>query len=1275
MTNCKKLMLILLPCALIVGIFGVRFLRRAVATTYTKSRPKVLAEGEPRLKVQLGHSAEVRAVAFSHDGNFVLTGSEDRTAILWEVASGKEIRRFVGHKAGINAVAFSPDNRFILTGSGQIQLHTDVTSEAQSPDATARLWDLNTGKEILLIQADSGAITSVTFSPDGSHLLAGAFTFHEEIVENVAYVWDAKTGKKIREFKHHLGWEAGSRSYVSFSPDGELALIGFEEDTKHIGPQLWDIAAGKKVRQFSGAEFAAFSHDGHRIFLSNGSILNSLTGELIKRPPVSQLAMCVFSSEGQFMTCRKRSREDTIPATDWGDRNVAVWDVNKGQQILSIFEPSRKDRSIFEPPRKDIWVPTSAAVFSSDGNLILIGGDKGGAYLYDIESKEKKNNFQGQSISLIGNFSPTGHFITTENSLWDTVKGKQIKLVPQNEKAILCPDGRQLLLYRKLVFKEQIGAYEVDRERWEGALFDLQTEKKTRYYLGQNESLAFRPLFSPNCQTVVTGALDSQVEKISLISVSTGKLVREIVLGGPNSTPIPYNVAFSPDGRYIFAPIFPELKNGSYVPIFPELSEDGNDGDLGSAGGLFSVESGELIRRFKVPSEWPDIAAVSFSPDGRFVILGNNLGQNSRPTQKIIMFDVSTGKQVNKFEGHSEGITAIAFSPDGRFVLTAGEDRFVILWDAATAKMIRKFESDLSNGLSASFSPDGRFILTGSHDGAMAIWDFTSGKELCRLITFTNDDWFVITPDGRFDTNNLEDIKGLHWIMSNDPLKPLPLEIFMRQYYEPRLLARLLAGEKLKPLPSLSELNRTQPEVKILDIKPDSAETVEVTVEAANVKSSTQKDVLGNPLESGVYDVRLFRNGQLVGYMPTNDSKMDPSSFWSWFTSEPTNDGSMILNADGKATLKFSHIKWPRTGIEQVEFSAYAFNSDRIKSATDRKTYTLMPKPTPIEGRAYLIRLGVNAYEREGLNLRYAANDARRMDDLATRLAGQGEYTEVVSVSLISDYAVALADGRSITAQDATIQQVREGRKHITENTATKAHLHAVLDVLAGRQANAALLKDIPNVDKLRPARPEDLVLLSASSHGYTDSEGIFYLVPSDSGPALPSSPEFRSRCVSSDELSRWLRDVDAGDLVMIVDACHSAAIVEGTDFKPGPMGSRGLGQLSYDKGMRILTATQVDNVALETNQIRQGLLMYALLQDGLASWLADYKPKDKSIMLTEWLSYCVERVPHLYEEMRDGRIRGTFDPRELENNKTQQPSLFDFARKQRREVIVARQP
>ena len=302
------------------------------------------------------------------------------------------------------------------------------------------------------------------------------------------------------------------------------------------------------------------------------------------------------------------------------------------------------------------------------------------------------------------------------------------------------------------------------------------------------------------------------------------------------------------------------------------------------------------------------------------------------------------------------------------------------------------------------------------------------------------------------------------------------------------------------------------------------------------------------------------------------------------------------------------------------------------------------------------ISLGVNAAGRDSLRLRYAANDARAVQ---TQVAGQlaalpdaDKYAEVVGVALISD---------------------TDERGQTVANSATKAHLQAVIDVLAGRTPNAALLRDIPNADKLRPARPEDLVIISASSHGYTDGEGIFYLVPSDAGQAAVGSAEFREHCVSSDELSRWLRDVDAGELALVVDACHSAAAVEGTDFKPGPMGSRGLGQLSYDKGMRILTATQAADVALENNSLRQGLLTYALAQEGLGAWQAD-QDNNNAVRLKEWLNYGVERVPRLHEEVKAGRIqsrsvgetrivRAAVASAPTTDDKYQQPSLFDFSR------------
>ena len=71
----------------------------------------------PELVLQMGHSRLVRSVAFSHDGRQVLTGSLDRTAIVWDAASGQKLRTFRGHTGWVNSAVFSADSRQVLTGS------------------------------------------------------------------------------------------------------------------------------------------------------------------------------------------------------------------------------------------------------------------------------------------------------------------------------------------------------------------------------------------------------------------------------------------------------------------------------------------------------------------------------------------------------------------------------------------------------------------------------------------------------------------------------------------------------------------------------------------------------------------------------------------------------------------------------------------------------------------------------------------------------------------------------------------------------------------------------------------------------------------------------------------------------------------------------------------------------------------------------------------------------------------------------------------------------
>jgi hypothetical protein len=378
---------------------------------------------------------------------------------------------------------------------------------------------------------------------------------------------------------------------------------------------------------------------------------------------------------------------------------------------------------------------------------------------------------------------------------------------------------------------------------------------------------------------------------------------------------------------------------------------------------------------------------------------------------------------------------------------------------------------------------------------------------------------------------------------------------------------------------------------------------VEVTVEAAVY--TVQKPGGQVQMETGAYDLRLFREGQLVGQwpVPVDDAPVLAEGLGevelnSW------RAATEVIKAGEMKTLRFKGIKLPRRSGQttDVEFSAYAFNMDRVKSGTATQRHPLAQAAAAVKPKAFLICVGANSYESADFNLNFAGEDARQMQkSLQARLEHAG--FEVVPTLLVSE------------GENAASWQ------------ATKPNIKAAL-------AEVALT-----------ATPDDLVLVSFSGHGHTDKSNEFYFMSSDMGVGwrrnqLPAK-ELLSRCISGEELSRWIRRIDAGEMVLIIDACHSAAVVEQPWFKPGPMGSRGLGQLAYDKRMRVLAASQADDFAIENGTLRQGLLTYALTQDGLEAGLADFRPRDGRITLGEWLAHAVVRVPQLHQKIREKKPLG----------------------------------
>jgi WD40 repeat protein len=265
---------------------------------------KILIEYGGELRTLTGHTGAINAIAYSPDGKFVLSGGEDQTLKLWEVASGKELRTFTGHRGVVTSVAFSPDGNLAVSGSD---------------DSTLRLWEVASGNELKVTESLGWKVTSVAFSPDGKFVASAAD-------DNQVKLWALPKVQRVRSFTGH-GWRVTS---VAFSPDGNFSLSGSEDDSL----KLWDVAKGQEVRTFrnglANVTCVAFSPDG-RFGLSGSrdkvvKLWNLANGREVQRfdghrQPVRSVA---FTRDGRF----------AISASE--DGTIKMWDLGTGKEFRTF---------------------------------------------------------------------------------------------------------------------------------------------------------------------------------------------------------------------------------------------------------------------------------------------------------------------------------------------------------------------------------------------------------------------------------------------------------------------------------------------------------------------------------------------------------------------------------------------------------------------------------------------------------------------------------------------------------------------------------------------------------------------------------------------------------------------------------------------------------------------------------------------------------------------------------------------------------------------------
>ncbi len=591
-----------------------------------------------------GHVRGVTSIAFSPNGEMLVSGDFEGVMRLWDIGSGQHKRIPTPHNI-VSDVVFSPDGRTIMSW--------------RSGDY--RLWDVKTGKIKAKLEGTDG-IRKIDFSPDGQ-LLVGANDWEIRL-------WNADTGKIKMRFKvKKPRW----RTILAFTPDGKtLASVGVNNDKV----RLWDLHAGQLNKTLTGKP----KHVKKIQVEENSVIFFELSGRRVDS--------MAFSPDGQTLAVSSRSE-------------IQLWDTVTGIHKVTLKGQGSFNRLVFSPDGRTL--AAKGEVWRNESGIFLLNIDTTDVQKCGIRYFLPAHRPEVNSVA----FSPDGQTLASgykrENiRLWDVSTGKLKQVFKGHsyplwvQSVAFFPNGKTLA---SLSIQSSSSKAEI-------LLWDVATGKYQVTYKGHGKmignSLSSHTnsiAFSSDGKTLVSGSLDGTVRLWNIKTTMSDSPIEKLqgVFSGyrkgtlKGHTDQVLSVALSPDGDTIASACLDktirlwdmhtqELK--AILDKHPAgvesvtFSHDGQTIASCDVNGTIFLWNPITYDRTTILllSDNPNrtTTSLAFSPDDNY--LASAIGRN------IFIWDMNTHQLKKTLTEHRGSVYSVKFSPDGTLLASGGSDGTVLIW-------------------------------------------------------------------------------------------------------------------------------------------------------------------------------------------------------------------------------------------------------------------------------------------------------------------------------------------------------------------------------------------------------------------------------------------------------------------------------------------------------------------------------------------------------------------------------------------------------------------